>query len=376
MANEHESFEFLEADHAETSNIHNNRKRRRMQMREECSPFHLDDTEFVKRYRLTKELVRNLCDEIRPLMRNPQKSTDLSVETKVLIALSFYATGSYQRPTGNNEGHFVAQQTVSSAISQVTTCLNSLEMRNKYIKFPMSSQERNMIKTKFYNKFGIPGCLGCIDGSHVAIVRPAQHEERYYCRKNYHSLNVQLICDSDMQIISVDASHGGATHDSFIWAVHPLKAHIEALSNNENIWFLGDSGYPLRKTMMTPILDAAPDSPEAHYTNLHVRARNVIERTIGLLKARFRCLLIHRVLHYSPEVAGSIVNACVILHNICNRANVPVEPLSNEDMIQEAQLQQHMNTTVVLPRTSNVAYQQGLATRNCLVQRLWERRRL
>lgn len=42
-----------------------------------------------------------------------------------------------------------------------------------------------------------------------------------------------------MQIISVDASHGGATHDSFIWANHPLRSHLEELSNIENIWFLG-----------------------------------------------------------------------------------------------------------------------------------------
>lgn len=42
-----------------------------------------------------------------------------------------------------------------------------------------------------------------------------------------------------MQIISVDASHGGATHDSFIWAIHPLRAHLEDLSNTEDTWFLG-----------------------------------------------------------------------------------------------------------------------------------------
>ena len=66
---------------------------------------------------------------------------------------------------------------------------------------------------------------------------------------------------------------------------------------------------------MTPILDAAPDTPEAYYTNLHVHARNIVERTIGLLKACFRCLLVHRVLHYAPNVAGLIVNACVILNN-------------------------------------------------------------
>lgn len=158
---------------------------------------------------------------------------------QVLIALAFYATGSYQRPTGSSEGHFVAQQTVSKVIAQVTACLNTTQMRQKFIKFPRTTEERNRIKTEFYKKFKIPGVLGCIDCTQVAIIRPIIHEERYYCRKQYHSLNVQIVCDADMQILSVDASHGGATHDSFIWASHPLKAHLEELSNRENIWFLG-----------------------------------------------------------------------------------------------------------------------------------------
>lgn len=368
---EYALFEFLESDNTEANIL---RKRRRMELRAECNPFDLDDTEFVKRYRLTKQLTYNLCDDLRPLMKTPKKSTDLSVETKVLIALAFYATGSYQRPTGSSEGHFVAQQTVSKVIAQVTACLNTTQMRQKFIKFPRTTEERNRIKTEFYKKFKIPGVLGCIDCTQVAIIRPIIHEERYYCRKQYHSLNVQIVCDADMQILSVDASHGGATHDSFIWASHPLKAHLEELSNRENIWFLGDSGYPLRKTMMTPILDAAPGTPEAFYTDLHVHARNIVERTIGLLKARFRCLLVHRVLHYAPDVAGCIVNACVILHNICNSANVPVPQLSNEDMVQENQSQQQEHDGREQPRGNNLALQLGHITRSSLVQRLWETR--
>lgn len=85
MANAYELFEFLEADNAE---VHSTRKRRRMQLRQECDPFNLDDVEFVKRYRLTKDLAHNLCDELRPLMKNPKRSTDLSVETKVKTLIS------------------------------------------------------------------------------------------------------------------------------------------------------------------------------------------------------------------------------------------------------------------------------------------------
>ncbi|XP_060809922.1 uncharacterized protein LOC132904016 [Amyelois transitella] len=244
-------------------------KKRHRRLRDQCDPFEIyTDAQFVKEYRLNKTLARDLCEEIRPFLKTPQKATDLSVETKV--------------------------------------------------------------------------------------------------------------CDADMQIISVDASHGGATHDSFIWSSHPLKDYMEELSNNENVWFLGDSGYPLRRYMMTPVLNAAPNTPEAHYTNLHVHTRNIIERTIGLLKARFRCLLLHRRLHYQPEVAGSIVNSCVILHNMCNGAKLPPQELTTEERQEESRLvaiySAHSSIPVTEGGRGNIALQQGVAVRNALIQRLWERR--
>ena len=52
--------------------------------------------------------------------------------------------------------------------------------------------------------------------------------------------------------------------------------------------------------------------------------RSVVERTIGHLRNRFRCLSKHRVLEYKPVKAGKIVNACTVLHNKCVRAHVPL----------------------------------------------------
>lgn len=49
---------------------------------------------------------------------------------------------------------------------------------------------------------------------------------------------------------------------------------------------------------------------------------------------RFRCLLKHRVLHYTPTTAGRIVNACSVLHNICIKYNIPEleEELEDHDI--------------------------------------------
>ncbi|KAH9644707.1 hypothetical protein HF086_016415 [Spodoptera exigua] len=320
-------FEFLESD---ASQDNHQTKIQRTRLRDLSDPFAIEDVEFIKRYRLNKQLVHNLCDELRPhAATGSTRSSDLPIERKVLIALSFYATGSYQRPVGDISAHSVAQPTVSVVIKQITKLLNSPHIQAKYIKFPRSQEERNEIKLKFYNKFNMPGVLGCIDCTHVAIVRPVENEERYYCRKQYHSLNVQLV-----------------------------------------------TGYPLRRYMMTPVTDVTPDTPEAHYTSVHVGTRNIVERTIGLLKARFRCLLVHRVLHYAPPVAASIVNACVVLHNICNGANIPVQVLTNEEALLEESRQVHTDTYQQSAATSqrNRELSEGLTVRNALISRLWSSR--
>lgn len=75
---------------------------------------------------------------------------------------------------------------------------------------------------------------------------------------------------------------------------------------------------------MTPITDAVEGSPEAAYNKKQIRCRSLIEQCNGLLKMRFRCLLKHRVLHYSPPIASKIIYTCAVLHNMCIHENVPL----------------------------------------------------
>lgn len=71
---------------------------------------------------------------------------------------------------------------------------------------------------------------------------------------------------------------------------------------------------------MTPIENAVPGTPEFHYTQSHISARNCVERCIGVLKGRFQCL--SKILRYAPQKVGNIVNACAILHNICTEGRL------------------------------------------------------
>lgn len=53
-------FEFLESDFESISA----RRQRRRDIRIQSNTFDLDDVEFIKKYRLSKELVLNLCAEL------------------------------------------------------------------------------------------------------------------------------------------------------------------------------------------------------------------------------------------------------------------------------------------------------------------------
>ncbi|XP_039764330.1 putative nuclease HARBI1 [Pararge aegeria] len=355
------------------------RRRARRLLRINIDPFHIPDAEFIKTFRLGKETVRGLVEELTPLIPKPRRNDGISAETKILVALAFYASGCYQTLVGQSALHNVAQKTVSRAVRQVTEALNIIF--RKYVKWPTQSDTRNAIKAKFYQKFDFPGVLGCIDGTHVAIIRPKVHEERYFNRKGFHSLNVMIICDSDLNILCIDASNPGSAHDCSVWQSHPLSQHLIELNENGNQGFLlGDSGYPLRKTMMTPILNTIEGTPQHRFYVKHVTARNTVERCIGVLKARFRCLLGARALHYDPISAGKIVNACCVLHNIANKMKAPVPLLTPEETLLLQQDEQNSRAELESSieglnsqrhQRVNQGLLEGRSLQQALVNQLW-----
>ncbi|KAJ8708188.1 hypothetical protein PYW08_010554 [Mythimna loreyi] len=313
------TLRFLRAAHNES--VWLRRKKRNIYRKKMESVENMPELLFTANFRLNKNIFRQLCNDLR-VHTSLRGSKEIPLAIKVLTALSFLATGSYQRIVGVSQQ--LTQRTTSRCIRQVVDALNHPTLMTKWIKFPQSIQERSSIKEQFQRKYHLPGVIGCIDCTHIAIVKPAEEEHTFYNRKGYHSLNVQMVCDHNLKIINVNAKFGGATHDSHIWSSSLLEPYMRRLhESGEHVWLLGDSGYPQRPWLMTPILNAPQGSREEVYTTRHVQARTCIERCFGLLKTRWRCLLRDRVLHYHPTVASKIILACCVLHNISLHANLP-----------------------------------------------------
>lgn len=78
---------------------------------------------------------------------------------------------------------------------------------------------------------------------------------------------------------------------------------------------------------MTPFRSVESGTARSRFNTALAKARSEVERTIGVLKNRLRCLLGARQLHYKPEKVAQIVNVCCALHNICVYYNIGTEDI-------------------------------------------------
>ena len=160
--------------------------------------------------------------------------------------------------------------------------------------------------------------IGAIDGSRIRIIAPSEDEYANVNRKRYHSINIQAMCNANLIFRDVVAKWPGPHHDSFILEASTMRDRFES-GEFGNCWLLGDSGYPLKKRLITPY--GNPVTHKAKRFNIyHRKTRCVIERSFGVLKMRWRIL--DRKLCYKPGKVSKITVACCLLHNICRRSGV------------------------------------------------------
>lgn len=147
---------------------------------------------FIKLFRLSRETFKKLLDDTQDQFVVHSKSSAIPPILKLAVTLRFLAEGSYQRGVGQDYLIGMAQATVSVVITEVLNILETF-MCPKYIKFELSEAEKKESKAHFYSKFGFPGIIGCIDGTHISIIRPNTNEHHYFNRKQYHSINAMIV---------------------------------------------------------------------------------------------------------------------------------------------------------------------------------------
>ncbi|KAJ1124124.1 hypothetical protein NDU88_002586 [Pleurodeles waltl] len=278
----------------------------------------MEERHIILTYRLNRATIHELCAQLEPDLMSPiRQPTGIPPLVQVMSVLHFLASGSFQTTVGIASG--MSQPMFSKVLSRVLSAL--MKYVRSYIIFPEVG-ELAAVKGDFYTLGHIPNVIGAIDGTHVALVPPRDREQVYRNRKSYHSMNIQVVCLADQYISHVNAKFPGSVHDAYILRNSSIPYVMEQLERHR-VWLLGDSGYPNLSWLLTPVRNPRTRAEE-RYNEAHGRTRRVIERTFGLLKARFRCLhMTGGSLMYSPKKVCHIIVACCMLHNLALRRQVP-----------------------------------------------------
>uniref|UniRef100_A0A8C4RKX6 Putative nuclease HARBI1 n=1 Tax=Erpetoichthys calabaricus TaxID=27687 RepID=A0A8C4RKX6_ERPCA len=308
------------------------RRKYRERMYAECAkPLAQYTTEeLYDRFRFGRDDIKYIADLVRPkLQHKTKRSHALSVEEQCLIALRFYASGTFYQVVGDNMG--VDKSTVSNVVKAVSVELASLV--NEFVSFPKDDQ---MVQTKqsFFLLGNMPNTIGVIDFTHVHIQVPHERECQYVNRKGRHSINVQLVANADLIITNCVVKWPGSVHDARILRESALYRKLQ--SNQPNGIILGGRAYPLLPWLMTPF-PVANTPEQAGFNSAHCKTRCANERLNGVLKRRFACLNYLRV---EPKVACNIILACIVLHNIATRRNVPLDDIYDGPEPDEVQPEQ------------------------------------
>ncbi|KAH7973747.1 hypothetical protein HPB49_004825 [Dermacentor silvarum] len=276
------------------------------EFREHRDAFQMPEEMFRSRYRLSKNLARWLCEEIRPVLvrERVNTATALTVEMQVLCALRFLATGGFQGAIASDESLATSQSSVSRSIHAVVEAIVDC-IGDAWISFPDSAAALTSASEAFVRTdCRFQGCVGAVDGTFVCIRAPSDRDvankAAYFCWKGYYTLNVMVVCDASLKITALETSYPGSVHDSFVWKASSLYRECRSGS-------LLDGGEYLL----------------AAFNTAHSSLRSLVERCIGVLKMRFRCLQRHWALYYGSVFTSKIIAACAVLHNLCMRAGLP-----------------------------------------------------
>ena len=150
---------------------------------------------------MSRQTFDYLCQRLHPQLskKNTVMRQSISVQQRVAITLWCLATPTEYRTIAHLFS--VARSTVCEIVHK--TCSAIVEsLMGTYIKFPTGSQLEEVTE-KFQMKWGVPQCVGAIDGCHIPIAAPVGNHTDYYNCKGFYSMLLQGVVDADYCFLDV-----------------------------------------------------------------------------------------------------------------------------------------------------------------------------
>ena len=151
------------------------------------------------------------------------------------------------------------------------------------------------------------GTVGALDGWLVKIrcptLRECNNPGKYFCRKGFSAINVQVIVDLQKRVLWRKIGEKGSAHDSPVFHESSLGQFLEYWASKfeeRGLYLIGDSAYALRSYLLTPYDNAKPGSTEDTFNFFLSSQRIYVECAFGEIDRRWG-------IFWKP-LQGSLVN--------------------------------------------------------------------
>ncbi|KAI8433384.1 hypothetical protein MSG28_015424 [Choristoneura fumiferana] len=288
-----------------------------------------NSAQFYEMFRMKPVKAERVLQAISSDIQQVKKGGALSPRQQLCTTLHWLGTGCQYYSVGASHG--VDKSTVCRTVHRVINAINR-RLFPSIVKWPHRIED---VVQKFYELYNFPNVIGIIDGTLIPIDAPTTDEPAFVDRKGGHSINCMMVCGPQYQFFYVSANWPGSVHDARVLRRSTLYSAMEQENIFPNGVILGDSGYPLKTWLMTPLHNDPNSEGERRYNRRLKATRQIIECSFGILKEKFPCLNHLRV---NPRFAANIVVCCATLCNIA-RENEDWEsftpPLEQENHLNE-----------------------------------------
>jgi hypothetical protein len=293
---------------------------------------HLDgpscpDAEFRRAFRMSRATFGALCDALGGAVAKMDTAlrTAIPVRQRVAVCLWRLATAEPLREVSRRFGLGIS--TSHSIVLQVYHALAAV-LRPTVIYWPGPDSAATVV-ARFEAAFGLAGIVGALYTTRVPIVAPKANVAAYYdCglternQKASYSVAVQAVADADGAFTDVWIEPGSLS-DAAILGRSALSGLL-AGGHGQGQRLVGGTSYPPMDWMLVPYAHQNLTWTE-HASNERVAAaRGVARGAVRRLKARWRCL--QRRSEVKMQDLPSMVAACCVLHNVCERAGEELDP--------------------------------------------------
>lgn len=214
------------------------------------------------------------------------------------------------------------------------------------LQIPNTADKWKEIAKGFDQKWNFPHCLGALDGKHVQIKKPPGSGSLYYNYKNFFSIVMLAVVNSDYEFLMVDVGMNGRVSDGGILNNSKFGSLLktnglnippeEMLPNSDKtapFVFVGDDAFALSDNLLKPFSQTGITLKQRIFNYRLSRARRIVENAFGILNSKFG--IFQRSINLAPEKATTVVLACCYLHNYLRRtksaAYCNVGPPDSED---------------------------------------------